>query len=926
MAQIPYAPFPSVENTGAPPVRVSGEGGSPDAFGASVGRALGGLGHAVSQFADGWVQQEAQTQDYKAQSIITQWHTDRSVALQGAGANLTGDALGFGRSFRDDSVKDINQRFKDAGIAITPKLQVQIDQNMRVFTVQAAQTELSKRQEWYKNDTAEKMNPIFNGILQNPTEEGLKAAQTTAANLIKSSGMPEGEKEALLQKYNDDLKYYYGVGLGKTDPQGTMTALGQTPGGLKAFIGKQESGDRPIGMHNNGTTAAGRYGFTEDTWTATANSERGKAAGLDPNPKARLNDDQQQKAIDVLIANNREALQKAGVPGTDANVALAHMMGVGGAVKLLQADPNAKAADILPSFAAVSGNQSVFYKKGKPGEDGATAEKVPRTVAEVIALKTGGAGGSIRNPVLASLSPEQQLQIAGQAERQFVSDRANAAATEKLQHQEWLNDFYTGLHDGKLGAQDIQIARANGVLSDYGEIVAAENIVASREKANADFNEGMNIVNSGATVDPTAKHNKDAIDAVYDRAASIDPNTARDYGIRLWSQTGIMPGGMQESMRAGLYSGNAAQMAGAMALAAYMQNQYANRGLGSPFMSFGTGKGDLEQAAAFWNHRQAQGFSPQDIANEWRDRQTPEFQAKAEQRTAEAKQWSDQLRDPKNDPTGDILKAVAPGRLYGSTAEVGGAMQSQMLGDFTEFMEMYHTKFGGTVDEAKSFAMEKMKTLYGDFNGTLTKFPPTKTYPEIGGSHQYVIDQATSTIQQFSGRNPEKVYFLPVTSNPNGPTTEQAINGPSPNAGGSYAPYQLYYTFKDEHGQERWDVVNPNADGRQAGWVPDFSVAAGKAMVEQYRQRALEQKGDAPTYSFRGNVMPTGPIPGTTAKAEADFNDRRAALLRSNEGLDRALGGGGMVETPGTVNAPYVVSSGRPVVPKYSSGRGGRQN
>jgi hypothetical protein len=90
------------------------------------------------------------------------------------------------------------------------------------------------------------------------------------------------------------------------------------------------------------------------------------------------------QAADAYAADNAAILSRAGLPVTDGSKYLAHFAGPQGAVKILQADPNAPATDILGPAAA----------KANPFLAGMTAQGLQAWAAKKagVTLPAGGQG------------------------------------------------------------------------------------------------------------------------------------------------------------------------------------------------------------------------------------------------------------------------------------------------------------------------------------------------------------------------------------------------------------------------------------------------------------------------------------------------------------------------------------------------------
>lgn len=126
----------------------------------------------------------------------------------------------------------------------------------------------------------------------------------------------------------------------------------------------------------NTSSAGGLFQFIDSTW-ADMLAKHGAKHGFGPDTP-KTNERANALMAGELAKENGAALKAAGLPVTDATLYLAHFAGAGGAVKLLQANPDASAADVLPG--AAGANRGIFYRN-----DGAA-----RTVREAIQRLTGG--------------------------------------------------------------------------------------------------------------------------------------------------------------------------------------------------------------------------------------------------------------------------------------------------------------------------------------------------------------------------------------------------------------------------------------------------------------------------------------------------------------------------------------------------------
>jgi len=118
-----------------------------------------------------------------------------------------------------------------------------------------------------------------------------------------------------------------------------------------------ESGGNPNATNPN-SSASGLGQFINSTWVSTLRQARPDLAEgkSDADLIALKSDPQLSREMTEAYANQNQAiLSKAGVPVTPGTTYLAHFAGPGGAVKVLQADPNAPVESILGD-AAVKAN------------------------------------------------------------------------------------------------------------------------------------------------------------------------------------------------------------------------------------------------------------------------------------------------------------------------------------------------------------------------------------------------------------------------------------------------------------------------------------------------------------------------------------------------------------------------------------------
>jgi hypothetical protein len=136
-------------------------------------------------------------------------------------------------------------------------------------------------------------------------------------------------------------------------------STGANFGRVKALIRGPESGGNDAAVNALGSSASGRYQFVEGTFKNLYKRVYGDGADAAWNSKRRFDGAVQERLMDRLLADNAAVLQRQGVPVSDGNLYVMHVLGSGDGPALLRADPNADVAAVIRANNPKLGNAIV---------------------------------------------------------------------------------------------------------------------------------------------------------------------------------------------------------------------------------------------------------------------------------------------------------------------------------------------------------------------------------------------------------------------------------------------------------------------------------------------------------------------------------------------------------------------------------------
>ena len=148
-----------------------------------------------------------------------------------------------------------------------------------------------------------------------------------------------------------------------------------------------ESGGDP-NARNPLSSATGLYQFTDDTWAGVVRNY-GQRYGI--RPDGILDPDQQNRAIRAITENEYlPVVQRGGRPVSAAELYAPHLLGAPTYSRLASADPNARAADVIPNWVNDRGRGVFQANTGVFKDPNITVAEAFQRINDYYTRKAGG--------------------------------------------------------------------------------------------------------------------------------------------------------------------------------------------------------------------------------------------------------------------------------------------------------------------------------------------------------------------------------------------------------------------------------------------------------------------------------------------------------------------------------------------------------
>jgi len=760
-------------------------GGIAEAAEAEVGQGIADLGRGVSKAAIIFQNDYQQQEDFETERKFLQWSSDRDVKFTEEKSKVQPGAPRFAQTYTQDYDKASGEFMGEVPDRLKPKYQNKVTALRGRYAENGTVFELTERQRYYGEKTDEMTGTLAGAVKADPDSYDARLQQ--ADEFINTSGLIPRAKEAGRTKAKETLLQARIEGLVLNGRDDEARALAQradedrqlaasTPADIRGVIdeaagatgvpasylyrtAKRESNFDPNAQSRT-SSGGGLFQFVDKTWSRML-EKHGEKYGLGPDtPKT----DPRANALMAaeFTKENGKVLSEAGLPVNDKTLYIAHFAGAQGAVKLLQADPGASAAELLP--AAAKANKSIFYN--------GTQAKTVRDVVSSLALPAGGDAKPVRvasadGTVGVSTDAPQRPQATGafslstesliakrNTETQKAETKASTARGEEIERV--IIDAEAGIGDlprRELVERDplLSEAKRNTLLKQYdkaaGDVMKTQRAIQTFAQPNA------------PKLNPYDKDDRDTADRLF-KAYGGDDKALQ----AVVDRTGIFPKAQASQMRGWLASGDQQKFEFAVTTAAtaVARNPEIFAGM--------EGQKQLETAATTFRHYVDDlGFTPAQASKKMLGERGPEYQQEVR---ARVKGENIAELQKKHLSVGDLGGAFDDSVLgFGRNPQVGASPRERdgMFNDYAELFRDFYAE-NGDVGLSKRLAQDQLKRVWGVSNvggkATVMRYPPERA-PGMAGienASDLIAEDAIASVKAESGKvvPRDKLMILPI--------------------------------------------------------------------------------------------------------------------------------------------------------------------
>jgi GH24 family phage-related lysozyme (muramidase) len=831
----------------APSTRVDG----------SVGEGLRAFGGAVSQagqtMADIKLARERmdaefglrrermamEMQEFRTDQEFRRFGDDMSLDFAKVQQEIDPSGEGFTDNVSSQFNAKAEQFLKTVPEAMRPKFAELVKTSREQWINKAAAAEIDQRNTWYREGIVKAQEGLQTQVFNDP--ELFEAAKQDGYRAIDASGLPQAEKQALREAWDETLSITVGerqVRDAEESPETAATAADRL--GVPGAVGRTENGGDAASVLREfeGFRATPywdvnghRVGYGSDTVTKADGTVVRVTKGMRISRADGERDLARRVKEFEATARRQVGAREWGALPPNAQAALVSI-----GYNYGQLPANVVNAVKTGNLAAVAN-----AVEARASDNGGANRS--RRMKEAAIIRGGVIEGN--EPDLSGDGMDSRYEGLSLEKRLEIFDKTMAAAQRgqtKIDAQvAAAYDAHKGSLELGIETGDVSSERtilSDQILTDAHKADLLKTLRTKQEDSMATA-EAIRLFQAGELrVDPYDTEGKKTVDNVYDvMTKSVPPEQLQGATEELVRQTGTVPRQALSVIRQGLTSTNVQEVAEAAEQASRIARVDP-----AAFERRDGGKGAKDAATAYDHYVNNVGLTKEDAAKRLMDARDPE-KVKARAALMDSKPVKDWIK--KQATEGNVAAIFAPGWAVDPELGENDLTVAARVGEYQEILQESLFDAGGDQDLAKQYAAERFQRLYrmssmtqAGEKGILSRLPPEATYnPAADGTHDYIRQQAIETMRA-EGVEVHQIYLEPYAE------TEADFNADRParyevwyreTAGGNLERYNLPF-FADEDVQRAAD-----AEARRTGL--EESEARRQENMRAEEERRARQSG-----------------------------------------------------------------------------------
>lgn len=564
-------------------------------------------------------------------------------------------------------------------------------------------------------------------------------------DVLKDPDISPGTRQKLYAATQGRLK--------SIDARGIVKSM--TDDSYASMVVRAESGGRNDAKAAT-SSAYGPHQFLKGTWAGLVKRYKPEwAKGLSEGQVQAMRGD--RNASTEMFAHfrqeNQAVLTSNGMPVNPATEYMAHFFGASTAVKVLAAAPGAALSDVV----------SAETIKANPFLQGMTARDAQVWAGRKMTMKSSD---------MAAMSVQID-QIEDAELRKLASDSLN----ERISVRQNIEDAAASVFEERIATGDVSLTKQQ-IREDHDLATDDQvRLTSALDKVNKQADEMRAIVtrinDPDAVFDANDTDDRKAIDSVFDAAIGDSP-AGSDVGVAAAAQiakkTGIIPKKASSAIKSAVASNDPDVVGQAL------ESLAALKELAGGSLASVTGEKGLQDMLSDFEFYGQFGDKAQAAQRMIDNRESPPKNV-----SKEAKDQAKKLKI--SDVTDRFDKSWFSDPKVGDSRAGAGAVPLIEEAQENEMMAEYGRLFQdafvetGKFDLAQNRALDQMDRIYGinevSGQGRVMKFPPSKVYPAINGSQEWMSEQLVEEVSAA-------MFGDDVTAPGDGPAA--ALNAMSPNS------------------------------------------------------------------------------------------------------------------------------------------------